>query len=208
MDNFISASWFVTYGYCEYKFYLQYVLKVKAPITPAMQVGAQIHAKKEEQFLKTAVPIIWDDFLKSSEYAFTKEVQLRNKFENNVILGKVDEVGVDRDGIYIIEDKPHPRLFDGTKMQIFAYCFMFKRTFSEKTAKPIYAILRDRDTNEEVWKEQFGIKNESSFTTTITRIKKILQNEENPIPTQNPNKCAACIMNKINACKFSLAAIK
>jgi CRISPR-associated exonuclease Cas4 len=204
-NNSIYASMFINHGYCEYKFYLQYVLKVKAPVTTAMKIGTDIHQQKEEKFLETAVPVSWRDFLVSKEYSVTKEVSLRTKFENNIILGKVDEIGIDKDGIYIIDDKPRAKLYEGVKMQIFAYCYLFKRNFSDKTAKPIYAVLRDRVSNREVWKEQFNLNNENLLINSINRIKKVLAQEIEPIPTDNKNKCAPCIMHKLKVCPYSLA---
>ncbi|MBI2670878.1 PD-(D/E)XK nuclease family protein [Candidatus Woesearchaeota archaeon] len=204
-NHIISVSSLLTHGYCEYKYYLQYVIKVKVPITVKMKIGTYVHLKKEEAFLEQAVPTSWTEFLDSKEYVITKEVPLKTKFENTLLIGRVDEICTDKDGIYIIEDKPGARPFDSFKNQIFAYCYIFKRNFSEKTAKSIYAVLRDRDTNKEVWKEQFNLKNEFILIDILNRIKKILNKEIEPVPTDNPNKCRACIMNEQNICPYSLA---
>lgn len=205
MENKISASWLLTFGYCEYKFYLQYVEKIEIPRTTEMQIGTEVHEIKEEEFLKEAIPTTWEELLNSVTYTITKEVLLYSKFENNVLIGKIDEIGVDNNGIYIIEDKPRARPYDSVKNQIFTYCYIFKRNFSDKTAKPIYGVLRDRDTNKLVWKDIFGIKNESIFINNLNKVKKVLNKEVKPIPTKNPNKCKACIMHHMNICKFSLA---
>lgn len=207
-NNFISGSWLLTHGYCEYRFFLQYVIKIKTPVTVAMKIGTEVHEQKEEAFLETAVEVSWNDFLKSREYSITKEVPLNTKFENTMLFGRVDEIGVDKDGIYIIDDKPRAKLYSGVKNQILFYCYLFKRNFSDKTSKPIYSVLRDRDTNVEVWKEQFSLNNEFLLINNLNRIKKVINQEVEPIPTDNPNKCKSCIMHKLNACPYSLAKIK
>ena len=204
MENKILASWFVSHGYCEYKFYLQYVEKIPIPKTKEMELGTKVHEEKEQKFLEVATPTTWEEFLVSKEYTISKEVMLYTKFENNLLIGQVDEIGVDKNGIYIIEDKPNARPFNSVKNQIYAYCYLFKRNFSEKTAKPIYGILRDRDTNKEVWREPYSLKSESFLIKNINRIKKIVRKEEQPIPTDNPNKCASCIMHKLSLCKYDL----
>ncbi len=205
METKIYASWLSAHGYCEYKFYLQYVEGVEVPRTVEMQTGSEIHESKEEDFLKEAEPATLEEFLNSTKYTITKEVFLQTKFENNFLMGKVDEIGIDKEAIYIIEDKPRARAYDGVKNQIYAYCYLFKRNFSDKTPKPIYAILRDRDSNIEVWKEAFTLKNEFILQNNLNRIKKILKKEIDPIPTDNQKKCMACIMHKLNLCKHSLA---
>ena len=205
METKIYASWLSAHGYCEYKFYLQYVECIEVPMTFEMQAGSEIHESKEEDFLKEAKPATWDDFLNSTHYTITKEVSLQTKFENSFLIGKVDEVAVDRDAVYIIEDKPGAMAYDGVKNQIYAYCYLFKRNFSDKNSKPIYAILRDRDSNIEVWKEAFTLKNEFTLQNRLNRIKKILKKEIDPVSTDNKKKCMACIMHKFNLCKHSLA---
>ncbi len=202
--NYISASWFTTLDYCEYKFFMDQVLGIKAPRTYDMVKGTEIHEAKEQEFKKEAEPIVWEDFLKSKEYVITKEVNLKVKYENITLLGRVDEIGSDANGIYIIDDKPKAKPYDGVKNQLFFYCYVFKRSFSDKTAKPIYAVLRDRDSDEEVWREQFNLNNEFMLVNKINRVKKIMSREIEPISTDNPNKCRACIMHQRGLCKFSL----
>ncbi|MEK6974055.1 MAG: PD-(D/E)XK nuclease family protein [Nanoarchaeota archaeon] len=204
-NNVITVSSLHSHGYCEYKFYLENVVKVKVPRTIEMQAGSEIHEKKEEAFLKEAIPGTWDEFLKAKEYTITKEVFLKTKFEDVFIIGRVDEIAVDKNGVYIIEDKPNAKPFLSVKNQMFAYCYIFKRNFSEKTSKPIYAVLRDRDSNEEVWKQRFSYNEEFLFIDTINRVKRILNQEIDPMPTDNFNKCNSCVMNALNICPHSLA---
>src|SRR3989344_6360325 len=111
----IGASWFLTHGYCEYKTYLERVLHVVVPETEAMVAGSFIHKNKEEAFLKEADIGTWDEFLKSEQLTITKEVALQKNIGDVLLMGIIDEVAIDKDSIYIIEDKPRAYPFSSVK---------------------------------------------------------------------------------------------
>jgi len=162
--------------------------------------GTLVHEQKEQSFLEKAELITWKDFLESEKLAVTKEFFLSSKIGDVNLLGKIDEIAIDKDSIHIIDDKPRAYPYDSTKRQIFAYCYMFKDNFKSK--KQLYATLRDRDTNEIKWKQEFDPNLEKEFFLAFHRIRKILLKQEEPIPTTNPKKCMACQFNKI--CEKSL----
>ncbi|MEK6934685.1 MAG: PD-(D/E)XK nuclease family protein [Nanoarchaeota archaeon] len=205
MVNIIGASWFTTHQYCEYKFYLQKVLRIEVPKTQEMITGIQVHEEKEQEFLEEAEELSWKDFLESEKSMITKEAELEKQIGDIVLLGKIDEIKSNKHGIFIIDDKPNPRPYDSVKLQLYTYCFLFNESFKDILNKPIYAILRNRDTNEEVWQQEFNKETEKKFFEVFHRIRAILLRKEEPIPTTNPNKCRACIYHKMNLCDKSLA---
>ena len=198
----VGASWLQSLGYCEYKFYLHKVKGIEVEITKQIQEGREIHELKEQEFIKEAIPVTWQEFLDSKELTITKEVDFYKQIGDILLLGKIDEIGVDKDKIQIIDDKPRPFPYNATKLQIYAYCYLFKERFKEQP-KPLIAILRDRDTNQVVWQQKFAMEEEKEFLEAFYRMRSILLEKEEPIPTKNPNKCRACQFR--NVCEFSLA---
>ena len=197
----IGVSWFQSLGYCEYKFYLHKVKGIDVIITKAIQKGTEVHSEKEEKFLEAAKPGTWKELLEAEELTITKEADFDKQIGDIILLGKIDEIAVDKDKIQIIDDKPRAFPYDATKLQIFAYCYLFKEKFKEQP-KPILATLRDRDTNKIVWQKEFSKSEESQFLEAFHRMRSILLQDEDPIPTKNPNKCRACQFK--DNCEFSL----
>ena len=197
---FIGASWFLTQGYCEYKLYMQKVLRIPLPKTQQMIQGSFIHKQKEEEFLKKAELTSWEDFLKSEELTIAKEVELQKNIGDTKFLGIVDEIAIDKEKIKIIDDKPNAYPYDSTKRQIIAYCYLFKENFQSN--KTIIAALRDRDSNEIVWQQEFSKEIEKDFLLSYHRMRRLLLKQDDPIPTKNPNKCKVCQFNKM--CGHSL----
>mgnify|MGYP001576163477 CR=1 FL=1 len=196
----VNASWFISFGYCEYKFYLEQVKGYGVIPTKAMILGKIIHAEKEKEFLKKSYETTWAEFLASEERTITKELLLSKQIGDIILTGKIDEIAIDRDAIHIIDDKPGKKFYDSARAQLFAYCYLFKETFEQE--KPILAFIRNRDTHEIVWQQQFNKESEESFLLTFHRLRKVLLEEEDPIPTTNPKKCLSCSFNQ--QCQFSL----
>ncbi len=197
----IGASWFQSYGYCEYKFYLHKVLGIDLEITKKVNEGTLIHTNKEKEFIKVAEPISWNKFLESEELTITKEVNFDNQIGDVILLGKIDEIAIDKEKILIIDDKPKAFPNESTRLQLYAYCYLFKEKFKE-IRKPIFAVLRERDSNRIVWQKEYSKLEEDEFFREFHRMKNILLGLEDPLPTDNSNKCKACQF-KYN-CKYSL----
>ena len=134
----IGASWLQSHNYCEYKFYLHKVKGIGVEITKTIQKGSEVHEKKEKEFLKEATPTTWLEFLDSKELTITKEVDFDKQIGDIILLGKIDEIAVDKEKIQIIDDKPKAFPYEATKLQIFAYCYLFKEKFKEQP-KPVLA---------------------------------------------------------------------
>lgn len=198
----IGASWFQEASFCEQKLYLNKVKKLPLIQTAAMAKGASIHEGKYEDFAKSAVPTTWEDFFKSDELVTSREVELQHISNNVVLLGRIDEVGCDKDGIYIIDDKPNDYAYIGVRKQIWAYCHLLENNFKDLINKPIYAVLKNRDDGSIVWKERFTGAHKEQFLLAMLRLRDVLSENRKPEPTKNPNKCAVCQYNKV--CEFSL----
>ena len=117
----IGASWFQEASFCEQKLYLTKVKKLPLIETKAMVEGAIIHEGKYEDFVKSATPTTWEDFFKSEELVTSREVELQHISNNVVLLGRIDELSCDKDGIYITDDKPSDYAYIGVRKQIWAY---------------------------------------------------------------------------------------
>ncbi len=198
----IGVSWLKSLDYCEYKFYLHKVKGIGLQITKKIQEGTQIHEHKEKEFLKEAKPTSWIEFLQSEELTITKEIDFDKQIGDIILLGKIDEIAVDKEKIQIIDDKPRAFPYLGSKLQIYAYCYLFNEKFKEQP-KPIFATLRDRDTNEVTWQQRYSKNEENEFFQVFHRMRSILLQNEDPIPTKNPNKCRACQFK--DSCEYSLA---
>jgi len=198
--NVIGASWLATHEYCEYKLYLDKILKIRVPESEEMVIGRLIHQEKEGEFLKWAEPGTWEEFLKAEELTIAREVALKKQIGNTIISGVIDEIAIDKDFIYIIDDKPNAFPFNTVKKQLSAYCYLFKENFS--SSKKLFAVLRDRDRKMVVWQKEYDGKLEEEFFIAFHRIRKIILLEEEPIATDNPNKCLKCRFNKV--CEKSL----
>ena len=203
----INASWFSSHEYCEWKWYLENVLKEEVPITKAMVIGKEIHKVKEDKFREVAIPATEEEFLKSKIYTITKELYLRREFDNFILVGKIDELGVDENNLYVIDDKPRAKPYPGPKRQVWAYCILIneliKDKYPEHSNKKIFSILRDRDYNMEVWKEEFTEVHRKEVLDAIDRMISLFKKEIKPIANNIPAKCRGCILHKKNSCEFS-----
>ena len=201
----IGASWFHESSFCEQKLYLSKVKKLPLVKTEAMAEGELLHEEKYEDFAKSAEPTTWEDFFKSDELVTSREVELSHAGNGVLLLGRIDELSCDKDGIYVIDDKPGDYAYMGIKKQIWAYCHLVENNFRkliEKVQKPVYAVLKNRDSGEIVWKEKYAGADKEQFLLAMLRLKEVLSGKRKPEPTKNPNKCAACQYNKV--CGFSL----
>ena len=198
----IGASWFQEASFCEQKLYLSRVKKLPLIETKAMVKGALIHEGKYEDFLKSAIPTSWEEFFRSDELVTSREVELQHTSNNVVLLGRIDELSCDKDGVYITDDKPSNYAYIGIRKQIWAYCNLLENNFKELIQKPIYAVLKNRDDGSVIWKEKYTGAHKEQFLLAMLRLREVLSGNRKPEPTKNPNKCAVCQYN--NVCEFSL----
>lgn len=98
----IGASWFQESSFCEQKLYLCKVKKLPLIETEAMLKGLIVHEGKYEEFVKSTTPVTWEEFFKSEELVTSREIELQGRNNNVVLLGRIDELGCDKDGIYLL----------------------------------------------------------------------------------------------------------
>ena len=199
----IGASWFQEASFCEQKLFLSKVKKIPLVETKSMTEGKLIHEGKYEEHIKSATPTTWEEFFKSEELITSREVELQYISNNVVLLGRIDELSCDREGIYITDDKPSDYAYIGVRKQIWAYCHLLENTFKDLIQKSIYAVLKNRDNGEIIWKEKYTGAHKEQFLLAMLRLRDVLSEKRNPEPTKNINKCKACQYNKV--CEFSLA---
>ena len=199
----IGASWFQESSFCEQKLFLSKVKKLPLVETKEMAEGALIHEGKYEDFVHSAEPTTWEDFFKSEELVTSREVELQHVNNNVVLLGRIDELSCDKDGIYVTDDKPNDYAYIGTRKQLWAYCHLLENNFKDLIKKPIYAVLRNRDNGEIIWKEKYSGAHKEQLLLAMLRLRDVLSEIRKPEPTKNPNKCAVCQYNRV--CEFSLA---
>ncbi|MBI2646886.1 Dna2/Cas4 domain-containing protein [Candidatus Woesearchaeota archaeon] len=199
----IGASWLQEASFCEQKLYLSKVKKLPLIETSAMTKGSLLHERKYENFVKLATPITWEEFFKSEEPVTSREIELQHISNDVILLGRIDELGCDKDGVYVIDDKPNNYAYIGVRKQIWAYCYLLENNFKELIKKPIYAVLKNRDNSSIIWKETYTGVHKEQLLLAILRLRDVLSEKRKPEPTKNPNKCTVCQYNKI--CEFSLA---
>ena len=199
----MGASWFQEASFCEQKLYLSKVKKLPLIETEAMVKGAEIHEGKYGDFVKSATPTTWEGFFKSEKLVTSREVELQHVNNNVVLLGRIDELSCDKDGVYVTDDKPNDYAYIGVRKQIWAYCHLLENNFSNLITKPVYAVLKNRDNGEVVWKEKYTGAHKEQFLLAMLRLRDVLSEKRKPEPTKNPNKCMVCQYNKV--CEFSLA---
>lgn len=207
--SFIGASWLSEQSFCEQKLYLNKVKKLPLAVTYDMKKGADIHQGKYDEFAKEAKPTTWEEFFASQELVVSREVELQHHGNGFLLAGRIDEISCDKDGVYIVDDKPSDYAFIGVRKQIWAYCHLLENNFMElieKNNKPVFAVLKNRDTGAIVWKEKFIGTHKEELLISLLRLRDILTGKRQPEPTKNPNKCRVCQYNSV--CEFSLVKEK
>ena len=190
--NHFSISLMTVQDYCEYQLYLRCYKGVRAAPTWQMLHGTKKHAQLEERFLEKAEPLtvpLEEQIrltLKGLDDAFSvREIRLESK--QYKMRGKADEIMVSQEAGYVIDDKP--RLTEGAKNQVRAYCLAFQEQFGFE--KPLYSVVRDRDSQDIAWQEPYDDPAQHHVKKIIARVWDIL----NGCPgnsSDNPNKCRAC----------------
>ena len=191
MYNRIPVSWLHSHAYCEYQLYLQHVKGVQPEVTPEIQKGVEAHASLDEAH-KAAAELelpIGEALTKAKVEGVT--LSSREVFvEGEQLIGCIDEVIFMPDRILIIDDKPGDIAWPSSQIQTFGYCLAFEEQY--KPELPIIAVLRNRDSGENVWAQTFGKEQRADVVNAVERIQRVLSQETEAVSTRNPNKCKAC----------------
>ena len=78
-----------------------------------------------------------------------------------------------------------------------------KENYPKHLNKKVLAVLRNRDTHKEIYKEEFNEKHKKEVLSIIERMLYLFRKEIEPVANIIPGKCRACILHKNNNCKFS-----
>jgi CRISPR/Cas system-associated exonuclease Cas4 (RecB family) len=187
----IPVSWLHSHAYCEYQIYLQHVKGVQPEITLEVQKGIEAHASLDEAH-KAAAELelpIGEALTKAKVEGIvlsSREVYV----EGERLIGCIDEVVFMPDRILIIDDKPGDVAWPSSRIQTLGYCLAFEQQY--KPELPITAVLRNRDTGENIWAQTFGEEQREEVVKAVDRIQRVLSQETKAVSTENPNKCRAC----------------
>ena len=155
-----------------------------------MKQGSSEHKKLENEFLKTAKTTSLDKIVEISheEKTISREMFVISKTYG--IRGFIDEIWMMPNQIVIIDDKPGKKAYQSSIDQIRAYSLAIKDMLNEK--RQIIGEIRERGTDNIIYKEEFGENEENNIKERIKRLHGLFNGTKPFIPTKNPNKCRSC----------------
>lgn len=189
--NSFPISWIQKQGYCEYQIYLEHFKKIKARPTFEMIQGSKEHHRLEAEFIEKAEPSTFEEMLDLSKEVevYSREFPVYSK--NYGIHGLIDEIKMTHDSFIIIDDKPGNKPYKANIFQVLGYCLAFKE-MSQNQNRKIFAGLRERGTDNIFFLMEFDNQAETEIISSVNRMHRLIENKENFIPTENPNKCLKC----------------
>jgi len=190
-DGLIPVHWLHTHAYCEYQIYLEKVQGLEAPPTVAMLAGAEKHAILDEEHGKKAELDLTVN--EASTKAQLEAISLISRdiyVKGTAPYGRIDEVVFEPSRIVIIDDKPSAQPYFTNKIQVWGYCQAFQEMYQPNL--PLFGALRQEDTGDIVWLEEFLKDHAMLVRITVERIRAILNGIENPQPAGNSRKCKPC----------------
>lgn len=188
--NNFNISWLNQMAYCEQQLNLQYLQGIETKRTSQMKQGSSEHKKLENEFLKTAKTTSLDKIVEISheEKTISREMFVISKTYG--IRGFIDEIWMMPNQIVIIDDKPGKKAYQSSIDQIRAYSLAIKDMLNEK--RQIIGEIRERGTDNIIYKEEFGENEENNIKERIKRLHGLFNGTKPFIPTKNPNKCRSC----------------
>lgn len=185
-----------TQAFCEYQIYLGYVKGFKAPETPEIRKGKDVHQELEKNHLEKAEGAI---SIKGAISKAKKEkvtlVMREVPVEGECLYGLIDEINFTPSSIIIIDDKPGNYPYISNKKQVWGYCLAFKENY--KPSLPLIAALRQRDSQDIFWEELFLEEHKEQALESTQRIIDIIKGVREPQPTSNSYKCRNCRWNNL-----------
>ena len=191
MDEKIPIHWLHNQAYCEYQIYLEIIKGIVPETSAEVQRGVEAHAALDQSHEEKAeIELSVKDALTKAK---SEQIFLISRgifVEGTRLIGLIDEVLFTPSEIHIIDDKPGDVPYITNKRQLWGYCLAFEEQF--RPNMPIVAVLRNRDTGNEIWAEPFKQEHREDVLDAVTRIIGILNGTRPPIPTKKPTKCRAC----------------
>lgn len=190
-DGRIPVHWLHTHAYCELQIYLEKVQGLEAPPTVEMLVGSEKHAILDEEHEKKAELDLTVN--EASTKAQLEAISLISRdiyVRGTALYGRIDEVVFEPARIIIIDDKPSAQPYFTNKVQVWGYCQAFQEMYQPNL--PLFGALRQEDTGDIVWLEEFLADHVMLIRRTVDRIRAILSGIESPEPAGNSRKCKPC----------------
>ena len=204
--------------FCEYKYYLLRVKKVKPTVTQKMKEGTKAHnelvelnkkkkeelKKKKEKYKDKVKDIKKSDLTKKEKEKKIKEIVKPPKDtewrEYKVIgkrlKGRIDEIKISDGIVYIIDDKSTDRAFDSDKTQVYGYCVAYLEQHPDEN-RVLECILRNHKTGVVFWRELFTDTAKRIVYELLDKMDGILKGEVTPVPTTSSSKCRYCNISNV-----------
>ncbi len=186
---YLTPSLVSTQSWCEWQIYLEKVKGQKRKFRQVVKEGTKVHQALEEQHKKEAEEMTLARFLE--EGGITRELYLI--CEKHGISGKIDEIILTDDKVIIIDDKKTPKPYDGYKHQLYAYALLVDEELVPR--RPIYVALRDSETQEVTWIQEYKEDHKEKLLNLMERIRNIIKEETEPIPTESQKTCSYCSLD-------------
>ncbi len=206
----VKISELHTQAYCEYQLKFQWAgIKI---VTPQMEEGKKCHGELEADHKeqtkgmpKTTLEKAIESTAEGVE-SIGREVFIQS--EEYGLIGKIDEILISPEGIFIIDDKPTDFAYptDMSQARAYAVCVEseYKNLILSNNLK-VYSVIRNRDTKKHVWVEELTEAEKREVLESVERIRKLAKGEISFIPTTKPNKCKSCRYHLAKICDKSLA---
>lgn len=198
MDR-IPIHWLHTQAFCEYEIFLSAVRLIPDPNPHREDIeeGKLAHNILLAQHNAVALPTDKSIEELAHDATITKASSIIREVLviGERMVGRIDEVELTPDGIYVIEDKPrHLRdPFISEKRQAQGYAMVFREVHA--VVCPIIAVIRDRDTQDWLWQKPLDNEDMRAVNESLDRIIGILTGSWEAVPTRNENKCHYCRWN-------------
>jgi len=190
-DGLIPVHWLHTHAYCELQIYLEKVQGLEAPPTVEMLVGAEKHAILDKEHEKKAeLDLTVNEASTKAQLEAVSLISRDISVKGTALYGRIDEVVFEPARIIIIDDKPSAQPYFTNKVQVWGYCQAFQEMYQPNL--PLFGALRQEDTGDIVWLEEFLADHAMLVRTTVDRIRAILGGIESPKPAGNSRKCKPC----------------
>ena len=190
-NSLIPIHWLHAQAYCEYQIYLEKVLGIEAEPTVEMVKGMEKHASLDEEHEQRAeLELSVNEALVKAPAEGTILVSRDIYVEGRSLYGRIDEVVFEPSRIVVIDDKPSAFPYFTNKLQVWGYCQAFNEMYEPSV--PLFGALRQEDTKDIIWLEQFSEEHTSEVADATTRIVAILSGQGKPQPTGNARKCQSC----------------
>jgi CRISPR/Cas system-associated exonuclease Cas4 (RecB family) len=190
-DGLIPVHWLHTHAYCEYQLFLEKAVGIEAPPTQEMLAGSHQHSFLDAEHEKKA-----EVELTVSEAAAKAQLEAVTMISRDIVVrgtslyGRIDEVLFEPTRIIIVDDKPAAQPYFTNKLQVWGYCQAFRETYAP--AVPLFGALRQENSGDIVWLEEYGEDHDSLVKVTVNRIRTVLAGLESPQPAGNIRKCRPC----------------